>query len=385
MSVLLPSALHVAALPFPSPQGTQAAIARMLAAIVGAGTRPTLLTYEDGAGEVERGIDHVRARGARSGSLRSGPSIGKLAADALLTVALRNRRADVVVAHHVEAALATLAAGVRPWVFVAHTGLGSELPTYFSDVVGGVARRAGEALDGRLLERADAIASVSPLLGSMLSRASGRIVHPLPIPWPVADEITRIERIEARARLGIPPQRDVVLYAGNLDGYQGLDVLGRALERVAGERDVTFLLATESPHLEMVRHLGPRMRPRTCSARLGSEADRRLVHAAASVVLVPRRSPGGVPVKLLDALARGVPTVAVRRALAGHALDECVVVADDDDDRALAAALGSVLAEPAVDRARRALRGRDHIRTEHSDAAFLSAYARVLADALGGP
>ena len=75
--------LHVAALPFPSPQGTQAAIASMLRALREAGEDARLLTYAHGAHTAEPPpFEVLRApEGRPYRSLRSGPSLRKLAAD----------------------------------------------------------------------------------------------------------------------------------------------------------------------------------------------------------------------------------------------------------------------------------------------------------------
>lgn len=380
-------ALHVAALPFPTSQGTQVAIARMLEASAHAGERPTLVTYADGTGEAPAGVRHVRLAGARGGSLRSGPSLGKLAADAALARAIGSlaREADVVVAHHVEAALAALVGGARPILFVAHTALGPELPTYFPHLPAGPFEHAGAALDGFLVSRVAAVAAVSPHLARALAHTSGRVVHALPIPWPVPRLTTSAERRTARAALRIDGGAEVVLYAGNLDAYQGLDSLGRALERLATRRHaVVFLLATESDPLEIVRHLGPRGRTLVVRSGLATEASRRCAHAAASVVVVPRRSPGGLPVKLLDAMARGAPTVAVRRATAGLDLEGAVWLAEDDDDADLARALETALEAPPSAHALLGRRARELVATSCSDGAFLDAYRRALADAMRG-
>lgn len=380
-------ALHVAALPFPTCQGTQAAIARMLEASARAGERPTLVTYEGGTGEAPAGVRHLRVAGARTGSLRSGPSLRKLTADATLARAIGSlaRDADVVVAHHVEAALAALLGSARPMLFVAHTALGPELPTYFPRLPAAPLARAGATLDGFLVSRAAAVAAVSPALARDLAKTSGRVVHALPIPWPVPEPASSAERRAARAGLRIDPGAEVVLYAGNLDGYQGIDSLGGALERLARRRPaLVFLLATGSDPLEIVPHLGARGRTLVTRATLATEEDRRRVHAAASVVVVPRRSPGGLPVKLLDAMARGAPTVAVRRAAAGLDLEGAVWLAEDDDDVALADALETALNASASERARFARRARDVVAMSCSDAAFLDAHRRALADAMRG-
>jgi glycosyltransferase involved in cell wall biosynthesis len=104
------------------------------------------------------------------------------------------------------------------------------------------------------------------------------------------------------------------------------------------------------------------------------------VHAAADVAIVPRALDGGVPVKLLDALARGVPVVAQRRALGGLALGGCASVCADDDADALAAALGAMLAAPIAAR-EVAQRGRAYVAAEHSAARFRSTLDDAIARA----
>ncbi|MCB9596817.1 MAG: glycosyltransferase, partial [Sandaracinaceae bacterium] len=105
---------------------------------------------------------------------------------------------------------------------------------------------------------------------------------------------------------------------------------------------------------------------------LADEPDRRAAHAAADLAWVPRGAPGGLPMKLLDALSRGVPTVAVRRATAGIELGDAATVVRDDDPEALAAA--ALITLEARDAARAlGLRGRAHVAREHDDASYLAA------------
>src|SRR5690606_1742301 len=157
---------------------------------------------------------------------------------------------------------------------------------------------------------------VSPLLARMLSERAEREVRYVPVPWSVPPPIEPGERQKARTRFGMTPTEPVFLYAGNLDAYQGLDLLARAFAIVRERRpDARLLVATASDPdpLEGARwSLG--CRDRACFAPLADEPDRRVAHAAADAVLVPRASPGGLPIKLLDALARGAPVIAMRRA-----------------------------------------------------------------------
>ncbi|HSZ69088.1 MAG TPA: glycosyltransferase family 4 protein [Solirubrobacteraceae bacterium] len=80
---------------------------------------------------------------------------------------------------------------------------------------------------------------------------------------------------------------------------------------------------------------------------LGFVADLRATYAAARCAVVPLRHGGGTPLKLLEALAYGLPTVATPRATAGLPLrdGEHCLIADGAD--AFAAALVRVLGDGA--------------------------------------
>jgi glycosyltransferase involved in cell wall biosynthesis len=346
--------LHVAALPYPSPQGTQAALRFLLEALPDA----TLLAYGHGDGSAPTVPLERAPRLSRSASLRSGPSAGKLLDDLGLALAVRRHRGPVV-AHHVEAAAACLLAGV-PYAFVAHTDLGPELPTYLPPRWAPLASRAGAAIDAIAIAGARSVAAVSPLLAARLARRTGRVVHPLPLPWPLPPPIDDAERRAARAALGLT--RPTLLYAGNLDGYQGLEVLVRARALLPG-LDALCATASEGTLPGFLR------------LPLATEAHRRLAHAAADVVVVPRSAPGGIPVKLLDGLSRGVPVAAVPRALAGHAIDAVELARRDDDARALGAAIDRVLSLGEAARRERAEAGRRHLAAHHTPSALRAAFA----------
>ena len=74
--------LHVACLPFPSYQGTQAALAAMLEASVATGQPAHLLTYTHAAYEFEAPYEvHRIPDFPKVRSLRSGPSWGSAITD----------------------------------------------------------------------------------------------------------------------------------------------------------------------------------------------------------------------------------------------------------------------------------------------------------------
>lgn len=394
--------LHVAALPFPSPQGTQGAVRAMLKACAAVDRDDVhLLVYPRAAGAIDESAFDVGALGARvtlhrpqtppwmsfaRPSLRSGPSAQKLVLDVALALALRRLvsalRPEIVIAHHVEACAAVLAVRARPLVFVAHTELAAELPSYARGSLAPLLTRAGAALDRGLVARADAVAAVAPGLAARLHAATGGDVATLALPWPVPAPTTIEERSAARHALGLSADAEVVLYAGNLDRYQGvplvLDGLGKLARRRAAVRVLVATESTRAVIAEAVRSAG--LSALVVFSRLDTEATRRRVHAAADVAIVPRAVDGGVPVKLLDALARGVPVVAQRRALGGLALSGCASVCADDDADALDAALGAMLAAPIAAR-EVAQRGRAYVTREHSAGRFRATLDAVVARA----
>ena len=319
----------------------------MVEALADAGHDTHLLTYAHGHSHERRdladGVTHRRlADSPRARSLRSGPSFAKVALDLQMVGVARRLAArlspSLVIAHGVEAAhVARLArlSTIAPTIYYAHTRFDAELPTYLRSQPSSRSRSwrsttletLGRALD--LSACALPSVAITPDLAAHLHRtqATRRSVDTLLPPWAPLDPPRPEERIDARDSLAIAPDARVVLYAGNLDGYQGWEEAADAARRTR----TTFLVATESdpPPLAPFPHV---------HVRLASEHDRRRAYAACDLVVVPRRAPGGLPIKLLDALARDVPVVAGPRALAGldpHGVER----ADTDEAPALAAAI----------------------------------------------
>ncbi|MFT5357771.1 MAG: glycosyltransferase involved in cell wall biosynthesis [Polyangiales bacterium] len=333
--------LHIACLPYPSPQGTQALIHRQLSALALAGDDVHLLTYSSGNRDKGSLYSHQGCGGANV-SLRSGPSVAKALADLgmirPLREAVRKFKPNVVVGHNVEgAAVAHLAQLDVPRLYMAHTRMDTELPTYFGARLRGAAGLLGRALD-MMGARADHVAAVSPWLAELFD---GTYVPP---PWEIPASIEAAERDAARRELGL--QGMVGVYAGNLDAYQDWRQI------LALRRRMTLVVATTSDASVLdgqVKHVLP----------LNDESDRRRIHALADVALVPRGAAGGLPIKLIDALSRGVPVVASQVALAGLAPDGVSV--------------GETLAKASLDEERNGGDGRRWVAEHANDVRFVRA------------
>jgi glycosyltransferase involved in cell wall biosynthesis len=313
----------------------------MLHAEHAAGFDSHLLCYCDGLGHTDVAVKVHRVgrtmRPATPGAraFRSGPSARKLLLDAALVPGVRRvakgLRADLIIAHHVEAAAACALAAV-PFTYCAHTSVEAELPTYYPGFPQPLFARVGHALDALSLRAARSTFAVSPLLADMLTRAHGQRVQCVPLPWPLPERQLAEVAVEARRALALPEAAHVALYAGNLDGYQGLHPMLAGMSMAASAcESLRLVIATASGRDEVDRLLRafPGLRGRVLHVPLAGEPVRRMLHAAASVVLVPRSAPGGLPVKLLDALSRGCPVVAAQTARAGFDVAQiCRLVPD---------------------------------------------------------
>ncbi len=389
---LAPPTIHLACMPYPSPQGTQALIHQMLRTLHDRGAHAELLAYAYGdrtisaVHPVHRLPDIPRVR-----SLRSGPSFGKVALDVSMVVQSRRllmrRRDALCVAHNVESAIVARLAGISPRVYVAHTLFETELPTYVSTQPRWLAD-AGRLLD-RLSCTGATIAGISPLLCRKLhellqqnTRGAVPSIAYLPIPWTIPPPIHASERIEARARFGYHDHHRVLLYAGNLDGYQGFDEVLDSFVVLANETpDARLLVATASspkPLLEAIE--ARRITHLTRITGLSNESDRRSIHAATDVAMVPRRAPGGVPIKMLDAMSRGVPIVVTKHATSELSMAHAAKVVFDHDLRTLASAVAELFYQP--DRAQEiGAAGRTYVAREHEPGLFYRRFQLVVAAA----
>jgi glycosyltransferase involved in cell wall biosynthesis len=296
---------------------------------------------------------------------------------------LRHRPVDIIHAHNVEAPAAAwlgmkLARKRVPLIFNLHAVMADELPTYVDSAewawrcAGGVLDRIGPAL-------ADGCVAISTHAEQWLRANGARRVEVVP---PGIDPRSLQGANGDRARRRWDLRGPWVVYAGNTDGYQDLDLLFGAMTRVPEAR---LLVVTGSD---------PGV-PRTLAQRAGLQTSRlRVIHsssfddardalAMATVAALPRRVCAGFPIKLLNHMGLGVPTVASR----GSANDLPGVVAVDHNPAAMAHALRHLVSSPrhaaALGEAARA-----HVLSEltwERSAARIEVFYRTLIDGVTPP
>lgn len=354
----------VAAGDFPSPRGSQALIAGIAGALAARGHEVHTVAHgdADARGALPSGILLHRPRRLRRATTRHGRAIVRLreavALFAKLFRVVRDRHIQVVHAHNYEGALIALAVRALrrvPVIYHAHNVLGDELPYYLrGELPRRVAGSIGRWLDRAVPKRADLTVALTPEVASYLAErgdaARVRVLAPLlherpAIPLRAFGDDWAAASTSAGLR---------VAYAGNFDGYQALDVLAEGFARFAGDHP--------GAELWVVTHERPRKGelPEALERAVGTGAARVVVREdpaatiamlrQADVLVCPRSSWSGYPMKLLNYFAAGKPVV-VARGSAKHVRDgENGLVFEDGRPHSLAEALARLAREPELRR-----------------------------------
>lgn len=234
-------------------------------------------------------------------------------------------------------------------------------------VDGGVARKAGvpvvatvhgftgrngwririyEALQVRALRRFDAVVAVSaPLAQELESRGvPARRIHLHPNAW--RPGAVPLDRAEARARLGLEPDRLQIGWVGRLSDEKGPDVLVQALAELA-DMSWTASFLGDGP---LRTELEARVRALDLDGRVRwhgpiPEAGRYM--EAFDLVAHSSRTEG-TPIVLLEAMAAGRPMVATSVGGVPDLVGDAARLVPADDVEGLASAIRSLLGDPGA-------------------------------------
>jgi glycosyltransferase involved in cell wall biosynthesis len=352
----------VAACPFPWPRGTPIRIQCIAEAVADRGHSVHVVAYH--LGETVRDCAYSVHRIPEVPSYRRtapGPTMRKLfQLDPMLVRLLRRlhreQRFDVVHAHHYEGLLvASYAVPGTPIVYDAHTLLAGELPTYRLGLPRWLIRAVARRLDRGLPRRAYRIIAVSEAIRSTLL-ASGATepehLHVIP---------NGVECQRFPSEHGITPDGRTVIFTGNLAAYQGVDLLLKSFATLHTRRaDTRLMIVSDSsfaPFEALSQQLGIRA---SVEVRQVSFPQQPALLAAAAVAVNPRIQCDGIPQKLLNYMAAGMPIATfegsagpVRHEVTGLRVPNGDITAMADAmerllmDRALARRLGDTAREQA--------------------------------------
>ena len=342
----------VAACPFPTHQGTQVFVRHLAEAQARAGHRVELISYGYGEAAQALGFTHHKAVSVNAG-LRSGPGFKRVLNDAAL--GLKTQRVlgggdfDVLHVHNVEGLLigaALKAAGMKlPLVYHAHNTMRDELPTYFHrKSVQPVMRWLGRAFDGSMPRCADAVIVFDRHHRELQIRRGVR-------PEKIFVVRPSLDSQELRMTESIPvelPESRYLVYSGNPDGYQNLQLLWRAFARVQKSRPGIKLLILTRASPQDFGPEAPRgiEKQSVVFRRYATRAELVSYLRRAEVGLSTRTISTGFPVKLINYTQLGLKAVACKESVKAGAFERLWLA--DSDPAAFAQAVLSALDAPAT-------------------------------------
>lgn len=324
---------QVAAFPFPSPQGSQVYVRGIARGLAARGHDVRLLCYAHGQGEVNEGYQIIRTPSFFGyNNMRAGPDWVKPILDVALAALVATQDVDIIHVHNYEAPLAGRLGRLGrkiPMVYSAHNTMSEELHLYFkSRFLQKIAKLSALILDRTVPRMADHAIAIRPESVSTLKDLQCPSVSCIPPGVSMADFDGVIP--------AVLPAGPWVVYAGNPDEYQNLDVLMEAMAQIP---TVGLLMVSASP-LGYWKSFG--LSKLICvETQSFSEVCSYL--AAADLAVLPRVSCTGFPMKLLNYLAMGLATVVAE----GSAISiDGIVPVPNNNSRAMAQAISHLLSDP---------------------------------------
>jgi glycosyltransferase involved in cell wall biosynthesis len=372
--------LLLAPQPFFEVRGTPLAVLALVRALTGLGHQVDLLTFPQGEPVSVPGLRHLRSLKLPVGRVKAGPSLAKLVLDVPFALEAFARMAfgryDVV--HAVEEAAHLAAPVARLLRLPLVVDVDSSIPEQLRE--SGFARRgpllwAAEALERHALHQAAAVITVcTSLTRGVWARApEARVFQIEDPPLGGPDPPGEAAVADLRKALGLGPQ-PVVLYSGNFEPYQGVELLVDAAGQVP-EAQFVFM-GGEPAQIEALRARAAGAEARCVFSGKRSPLELPCFLALADVLVSPRCQGMNTPFKVYTYLASGKPLVATRIPTHTQLLDDTLGFLVEPSPAGLAAGIRDALGQPEEARAR-AARGRALVESEYSLERFTQKVARA--------
>lgn len=364
--------LFLAPQPFFEVRGTPLAVLHFVRALAALGHHVDLLTFPQGEPAPVEGVRHLRSLRLPVGRVKAGPSLVKMILDVpfIVEAVLRLAFGRYDVVHAVEEAAHLVAPFARllrmPLVVDVDSSIPDQLK-YSGFSMGGPLVWLAEGLEGHALRHAAAVVTVcTSLTEGVRARVETVPIFQIEDP-PLADREERPHagQVEALGReLGLSAL-PVILYSGNFESYQGVELLLDASPLVPGAQ--FLFMGGEPGEIESLRararSLGCEDRCVFSGKRPPSELPAFLT--LADVVVSPRSKGGNTPFKIFTYLASGKPLVATRISTHTQLLNDELAFLAPPTAEGLAEGVRAALGDPEAARAR-AARGYDLVQREYS-------------------
>ena len=189
------------------------------------------------------------------------------------------------------------------------------------------------------------------------------------------EDVSLLEPVETgpilRDELGI--EGPIVLYVGNLESYQGIDLLLETFAHARRSKAEAHLVVIGGvrEHIEHYRKISTDLGIADAAHFVGPRplSDLQWYLAQADVLVSPRTQGNNTPMKIYSYLDSGRAVLATRRTTHTQALDDRIAMLADPEPEAMGAALVELLRDGEL-RARLATRARTRVAQEFSPQAF---------------
>ncbi|RMD64531.1 MAG: glycosyltransferase [Alphaproteobacteria bacterium] len=383
-------ALVIAPQPFFTPRGTPLSVYYRTLVTAEQGVRVDLLTYGRGEDVTIDGVRIIRIPAFRRlGEVKIGPSPLKLFLDVFLVLwtcaLLLRHRYDFVHAHEEAVFFCLPLKSIFRFklVYDMHSSLPQQL-TNFGFTRSRLLIGTFAWLERASLRAADAVITICPDLADYALRLlddpdkheliENSIFEDVRLARPMADA-------QDGTQVAIPADRPLIVYAGTLEPYQGIELLLRAFAAARARAPDSFLLIVGGTP-EQVAAYRALARELDIAAhcyftgRLPQRAARRLV-ARAAVQVSPRIHGTNTPLKVYEQLASGIPLVATDIYSHRQVLDDKVAFLAQPEPAAFADALVAALHD-APARAERIAAAQRLYACKYSRAAYVAKLRRLL-------
>jgi glycosyltransferase involved in cell wall biosynthesis len=349
--------LMIAPEPFFEPRGTPFSEYHRIRALTDLGHRIDLVTYPFGQDVAMPGLRIFRClRPPFVRRVRIGPSVAKLALDALLAFSVLRRvvanRYDVIHSHEEGGVIGAALAGVLrvPHLYDMHSSLPQQLTNFAfsrSRAIAGAFR----ALERFMIRRSRVVVVICPSLQDTVRAVDPHAVAVVieNAPGSAGDAATPEQARAVRTSLRLGDEVPVIVYTGTFEAYQGLDLLFEAMAHVKRARpDARLVLAGGTPHqIELARAQAAALGVDDVTIFAGERPAAEIpAYLLAGDVLVSPRSRGtNTPLKIYQYLRSGKPIVATRLLTHTQVLSDDTAVLTDVNARAFAQGIVGILGD----------------------------------------
>jgi glycosyltransferase involved in cell wall biosynthesis len=167
------------------------------------------------------------------------------------------------------------------------------------------------------------------------------------------DILSNGEKEELKRELGVPPDKQVIVYLGLLAEYQGTRLLLEAIQQLKRERDDIHLLLMGYPNVEHYRALAAELGVSdvvTFTGRIPYQDAPRYL-ALGDLAVAPKISATEGSGKILNYMSMALPTAAFDMPVSREYLGDWGLYASVPSVSALATTLGQMLDMPSAERA----------------------------------